>query len=75
MSLSVAMRSMGSSVPSSRANAFVDAVRTAAASVGARSGQEADGLGDIAVGGGCGDPEPGRELGVRVNVTEVGEGK
>lgn len=37
--------------------------------------QEADGLGDVSVGGGGADPESGRELGVGLAVAQVGEGE
>lgn len=40
---------------------------------GGEGGQEFDGLGDEAVGGGGADAETGRELHVRVAVSEVGE--
>lgn len=36
-------------------------------------GQEADGLGDVAVGGGDPDAEPGRELGVGVAAAQMGQ--
>lgn len=62
------IRSMGTSVPSSRTNAFLDAARTACSRVGAQGGQEVDGFGDVAVSGGRADAETGRELGVGVPV-------
>lgn len=39
------------------------------------SGQDLDGLGDVPVRGRGPDAEPGRELGIRVAVAEVGEGE
>lgn len=42
---------------------------------GREGGQERDGLGDVPVRGGRSDAEPGRELGIRVAVAEVGEGE
>ena len=59
---------MGSSVPSSRTNAFIEAIRTASAG---EAGQEADGLGDVGVGGGDPDAEPGSEPCVGVAAAQM----
>ncbi|GJF26812.1 hypothetical protein SHO565_73760 [Streptomyces sp. HO565] len=64
------IRSIGSRVPSSSTNACDDAVRTASTR---ESGQDLDGLGDVPARGRGPDAEPGRELGVRVAVADMGK--
>lgn len=65
---SAAIWSMGSRVPSSITNALVEAVFIASARACCTVGQDFDGLGDVPVGGGGADAEPGSELGVDVDM-------